>query len=146
MISATPFLWLQHPIDDAAYFYAALFDGEVLAEDYGPTMRSARIRIAGQTIELFSAGPFDELTQAFSIVVTCSSQAELDRIWEGLCRGGTPSQCGWITDRFGVTWQVIPQPLREWLSDPERSQAVTQTMLGMVRLDFAPLEAALRGD
>ena len=146
MISATPFLWLQHPIDDAAYFYAALFDGEVLAEDYGATMRSARIRIAGQTIELFSAGPFDELTQAFSIVVTCSSQAELDRIWEGLCRGGTPSQCGWITDRFGVTWQVIPQPLREWLSDPERGQAVTQTMLGMVRLDFAPLEAALRGD
>jgi predicted 3-demethylubiquinone-9 3-methyltransferase (glyoxalase superfamily) len=146
VISATPFLWLQHPVDDAAYFYAALFDGEVLAENYGSAMRSARIRIAGQTIELFSAGPFQELTEAFSIMVTCSTQAELDHVWEGLSRGGTPSRCGWITDRFGVTWQVVPRQLREWLSDPEAGPAVTRTMLSMVKLDFAPLEAALRGN
>lgn len=146
VISATPFLWLQHPIDDAAYFYAALFDGEVLSEDYGQAMQSATIRVAGQTIHLFNAGPYRELTEAFSIMVTCPSQTELDHIWDGLARGGTPTRCGWITDRFGVTWQVIPQQLREWLSDPQRGQEVTRTMLQMVKLDFAPLQAALRGD
>lgn len=146
MISATPFLWLQHPIDDAAYFYASVFDAEILSEDYGPAMQSAMIRVAGQTIHLFNAGPYRELTEAFSIMVTCSSQAELDRIWEGLSKGGTPSRCGWITDRFGLTWQVVPQELREWLADPQRGRAVTEVMLTMVKLDFAPLEAALRGE
>lgn len=146
MISATPFLWLQHPVDDAAYFYAAIFDGEVLSEDYGPSMQSATIRVGGQTMHLFNAGPYRDLTEAFSIMVTCSSQVELDRIWDGLARGGTPTQCGWITDRFGVTWQVIPEQLREWLRDPHSGPAVTEAMLRMVKLEFAPLEAALRGD
>lgn len=146
MIRATPFLWLQHPIDDAAYFYAAAFDGEVLSEEYGPVMQSATVRVAGQTIHLFNAGEFREITEAFSMMVTCSSQAELDRIWDALNKGGTPMQCGWITDRFGVTWQVIPDKLDEWLADPARGAAVTEVMMQMVKLEFGPLEAALRGD
>ena len=146
MIRATPFLWLQHHIDDAAYFYAATFDGEVLSEEYGPVMQSATVRVAGQTIHLFNAGEFREITEAFSMMVTCSSQAELDRIWDALNKGGTPMQCGWITDRFGVTWQVIPDKLDEWLADPARGAAVTEVMMQMVKLEFGPLEAALRGD
>lgn len=146
MIRATPFLWLQHPIDDAAYFYAATFDGEVLSENYGPAMQSATVRVAGQTMHLFNAGEFREITEAFSMMVTCSSQAELDRIWDALNKGGTPMQCGWITDRFGVTWQIIPEKLDEWLADPQRGPAVTDVMMRMVKLEFAPLEAALRGN
>lgn len=145
VITATPFLWLQHPVDDAAYFYAELFDGEIVAEDYGDAMQSATIRLAGQTLHLFNAGPMRELTEAFSVMVTCSSQQEIDRIWSGLERGGTPRRCGWITDRFGVTWQVVPDRLREWLSDPQTGREVTQVMLGMVKLEIAALESAHRG-
>lgn len=146
MLSATPFLWLQHPVDDAVHFYAHVLDAEVLAEDYGPAMQLAKIRVAGQTLHLFNAGEFQELTQAFSLLVTCSTQAELDRIWAGLENGGAPMQCGWITDRFGITWQIIPERLDEWLADPHRGQQVTEAMLTMVKLDIAALESALRGD
>lgn len=146
MISATPFLWLQHPVDDAAYFYAELFDGEVLAEDYTRESQAATIRVAGQTIHLCNAGPRKELTDAFSLKVSCSTQEDLDRIWAGLLRGGTPTAAGWIDDRFGVTWQVVPAHLHEWLRDPQRGTHVTEIMHRMVKLDFAPLEAALRGD
>ena len=146
LISATPFLWLQHPVDDAAYFYAELFDGEVLAEEYSRDSRLATIRVAGQTIHLFNAGPRKELTDAFSLQVSCSTQEDLDRIWAGLLRGGTPTAAGWIDDRFGVTWQIVPVHLNEWLRDPQRGPHVSEIMQRMVKLDFAPLQAALRGD
>ena len=145
MPSVTPFLWLQHPVDDAVHFYAWTVGAEVLSETYGPRTQSATIRVANQKLHLFNAGPYRDLTEAFSLMITCSTQDELDRIWEGLSQGGNPTRCGWITDRFGVTWQVIPERLQEWLSDPERGAAVNETMLTMVKLDFAPLEAALRG-
>ena len=86
------------------------------------------------------------LLEAFSMMVTCSSQDEIDRLWDELSSGGTPSQCGWVTDRYGVTWQVIPERLREWLADPERGQAVAAQMLQMVKIEIAPLEAALHSD
>lgn len=146
MPSATPFLWLQHPIDDVAAFYTRLFDGDILSEDYGPTMQSATIRILGQTLHLFNAGPYRDLTEAFSLMVTCSSQAEIDRLWDELAHDGTPTQCGWVTDRFGLTWQIIPDRLEEWLRDPEHGAEVTARMLEMVKIEIAPLEAALRGD
>ncbi len=146
MVSLTPFLWLQHPVDDAAYFYAGLFDGEILAEEYAPHSQSATIRVAGQTLHLFNAGIHPELTRAFSLMTTCPTQEKLDHIWEGLAKDGTAAAGGWVTDRFGVSWQVVPAGLREWLRDPERGQAVHRAMLQMTKLDFAVLQAALRGD
>ena len=146
MISASPFLQLQHPIDDAAYFYARLFDGEVLAEEYTQRAQSASIRIGGQVLHLFNGGACPPPTEAISILVTCSSQDELDRIWAGLEEGGSANGGGWITDRFGVTWHVVPSGLREWLIDPQRGDHVAEVMTQLVKLDFAPLEAALRQD
>ena len=146
MLTATPFLWLQHPIDDAAAFYTRIFDGQVLAEDYGPATQSATIRVLGQTLTLFHGGPFQELTAALSIMVPCESQDQIDRLWDELSQDGSPMQCGWVTDRFGITWQVIPAQLDEWLADPVRGQAVTERMLEMVKLEIAPLQAALRGE
>ena len=146
MPSATPFLWLQHSVDEAARFYADTFGATVLALDSGPAMQSATVEILGQTVHLFHAGQFRPLTEAFSLMVTCSTQAEIDAYWGALCEGGTPSACGWVTDRFGVTWQVIPDRLQEWLGDPARGAAVQQCMLQMVKIEIAPLRAALDGD
>lgn len=147
MPHVTPFLWLQHPIGDAVQFYTGLFDdAEVLAgPDISDEMQSATIRMAGQTVHLFNAGSLRELTEAFSFMVTCCDQPEIDRLWDAFCEGGTPTRCGWVTDRFGITWQVIPDQLREWLSDPEHGQDVAAVMLEMVKLEIAPLAAALGG-
>jgi predicted 3-demethylubiquinone-9 3-methyltransferase (glyoxalase superfamily) len=87
-----------------------------------------------------------ELTAAFSLMVTCSTQAEIDRLWDALLEGGSATRCGWLTDRYGVTWQIVPEGLQEWLSDPQYGRAVTERMLEMVKLEIGPLQAALRGD
>lgn len=144
MPTATPFLWLQHSIAETVEFYTRVFDAEVLD---GPNadehMSSATLRIAGQTLHLFNAGPYRELTEAFSLMVTCQTQEQIDRFWDGLSDGGTPSQCGWITDRFGVTWQIIPEQLQGWLADPEHGAEVTRLMLDMVKIETGPLLAAM---
>jgi predicted 3-demethylubiquinone-9 3-methyltransferase (glyoxalase superfamily) len=126
-------------------FYTRVFDAEVID---GPNadehMSSAIVRIAGQRLHLFNAGPYRGLTEAFSLMVTCRTQEEIDRFWDGLSDGGTPSHCGWITDRFGVTWQIVPEQLQAWLADPEHGGEVTRLMLDMVKIETAPLLAALR--
>jgi predicted 3-demethylubiquinone-9 3-methyltransferase (glyoxalase superfamily) len=146
MLTATPFLWIQSPVDEAAHFYAGLFDDAeiVSGPDVAEEMSSATVRFCGQTIHLFNAGSLRELTEAFSLMVTCTSQAEIDRLWEALCDGGSPSMCGWVTDRFGVTWQVIPEDLQEWLSDPTRGGEVAKVMLQMQKLEISDLQAALQ--
>lgn len=147
MPTVTPFVWIQHPVDDAVAFYTRVFDGDVLAEDYGPQMQAATIRILGQTLQLLNAGPYEELTSAFSLLATFSSQEEIDSVWEELTAGGgKPLSCGWVTDRFGLTWQIIPEHLQEWLADPVHGPQVTERMLEMEKIEIAPLEAALRGD
>lgn len=147
MPTVTPFLWIQHPVADAAAFYAGLFDdAEIVSGPHSDEhMSSATVRLAGQTMHLFNAGSRRELTEAFSLVVTCATQQQIDRLWEGLCDGGEPSMCGWVTDRFGVTWQIVPERLQEWLGDPQRGGEVAKVMLGMQKLEIAPLESALRG-
>lgn len=144
MPTATPFLWLQHPIDDVVDFYTRVFDAEVLDGPHtGERMGSATVRIAGQTLHLFNAGPYRELTEAFSLMVTCRTQDQIDGLWDALSDGGTPSQCGWITDRFGVTWQIVPEHLQDWLADPEHGGEVARRMLDMGKIETAPLLAAL---
>lgn len=143
MDSVTPFLWIQHPVDEAVAYYREVFDDfEVESPDPAiPT--SATVLIGGQRVHLFNAGPMEQLTTAFSLMVLCETQQEIDRLWDGLGDGGSPIQCGWVTDRFGVTWQIVPRDLLTWLSDPERGQAVTQAMLQMQKLEIGPLMAAL---
>jgi predicted 3-demethylubiquinone-9 3-methyltransferase (glyoxalase superfamily) len=146
VLTVTPFLWLHHDVLEVADFYARVLPGEVVSSDSGGTMQSATIRLGGQTLHLFNAGPMAELTAAFSLMVTCSTQDDIDRLWDGLLEGGQATRCGWLTDRYGVTWQIVPERLQQWLADSEHGHDVTARMLEMVKLEIAPLEAALRGD
>ncbi len=144
-MQVTPFLWIQHPVEEAVDFYMGLFpDAETLAgPEVSEHMSSATIAIQGQTLHLFNAGTYRELTEAFSLMVTCSTQDEIDRLWGPLCDGGTPTRCGWVTDRYGITWQIIPENLREWLAHPDHGADVTRVMLDMVKLEIGPLKAAM---
>jgi len=98
----------------------------------------------GRPFMALNGGPMYTFTPAISLVVNCQTQKEVDHYWDGLLDGGEPSQCGWLTDRFGVSWQIVPNRLGELMSDPdpERSGRVVQAMLQMVKLDIAQLEAA----
>lgn len=102
----------------------------------------------GQRFQAISAGPHDAFNDAVSLVVRCDDQAELDRSWAGLLQGGGREQaCGWLVDRFGLRWQVVPAALEGWMTDVDRARAkrVTDALLKMVKLDIAALEAARRG-
>jgi len=107
----------------------------------------ARLRLAGQELVLLNGGPVYQLTPAFSLFVSVEGQDEVDRYWDALIDGGEPSRCGWLVDRFGVSWQIVPTALGRLMGDPDRERAgrVTQAMLGMVKLDVAALQAAYDG-
>ena len=98
----------------------------------------------GQPFAAFSAGPLDSFNHAISFMVNCDTQAEIDRYWDALLEGGTPEQCGWLKDRYGLSWQIVPKVLGELMRDPDREKAkrVSEAMLGMVKLDIAELERA----
>jgi predicted 3-demethylubiquinone-9 3-methyltransferase (glyoxalase superfamily) len=153
MTTVTPFLWFDGHLDDAVSAYGSTFADFALVESshypdevpgMGGQLMSATVSLAGTRIILFNGGPTYTLTPAFSLMVLVDDQAELDRLWDALCEGGAPSQCGWLTDRFGVSWQVVPRQLGELMGSPEPGVAarVTQAMLQMVKLDIAALEAA----
>jgi predicted 3-demethylubiquinone-9 3-methyltransferase (glyoxalase superfamily) len=93
------------------------------------------------------AGPLDPFNHSFSIMVECDTQAEIDRLWDALKQGGATEQCGWLRDRWGLSWQIAPKKLGELMMDPDRAKAkrVTEAMLKMVKFDIAALEAAARG-
>ena len=101
----------------------------------------------GRPFMALNGGPTFKFTPAISFVVDCETQDDVDYFWERLLDGGEPSQCGWLTDRFGVSWQIVPKRLGELMSDPdpERANRVMQAMLKMVKLDVAQLEAAAAG-
>jgi predicted 3-demethylubiquinone-9 3-methyltransferase (glyoxalase superfamily) len=145
MPAITPFLWFDNTAGEAARFYTSIFPNSRLLDE-SPLV--VTFEIEGQRVMAINGGPHFQLNEAFSFFVACDSQAEVDRYWDALLAdGGTPSQCGWLTDRFGLTWQIIPTRLMELMSDPdpERAQRVTQAMLGMVKIDVAALEAAHAG-
>lgn len=143
---ATPFLWIQHPVDEAVNFYTRVFDDArtISGPSTSPQMSSATIELAGQRIHLFNAGTSRELTEAFSLQVTCQTQAQIDDLWDALSEGGTPLQCGWVTDRFGITWQIIPSQLSAWLADPVHGAEVTARMLQMSRIEIGSLLEVMR--
>jgi predicted 3-demethylubiquinone-9 3-methyltransferase (glyoxalase superfamily) len=147
-------LWFNQQAKEAARLYLSLFDqGELLSgslertdpEQGEPSFSVISIRLAGTELMLFDAGPEFEFTEAISIFVPCADQAEVDRLWFGLIAdGGSEGKCGWLKDRFGVSWQIVPTRLGALLGDPDpaRSGATQAAMLSMGRLIVDELEAA----
>ena len=152
-----PFLWYAKDAEEAARFYASIFpDSEVtrvtplLSESpSGPpgSVKVVDFTLLGQRFQAMSAGPHHEFNDAVSLVVLCEDQAELDRYWNALLAGGGQAQaCGWLIDRFGLRWQIVPAILDELMRDDDRasSKRVSDAMLKMVKLDIAGLEKAYR--
>ena len=149
MNKVTPFLMFNDQLEAAIAFYTATFpDSEVKqlssAGQDGP-ITSAQFVVGGQTFMGYNGGAYFTFSQGFSLFVDCEDQAEVDRYWDKLiAAGATPSQCGWITDPFGVTWQIVPRRFMELIGDknPRKVQAVMAAMMEMVKLDVAALEKA----
>ena len=152
-----PHLWYAREAEEAARFYASIFpDSRVDAvtplmtdTPSGPagSVKVVDFTLFGQRFQAISAGPHHEFNDAISMVVLCDDQAELDRYWSALLEGGgKPAACGWLIDRFGLRWQIVPAALEEMMrdKDPARSRRVTDTLLKMVKLDIAALEKAYR--
>ncbi|HXE58246.1 MAG TPA: VOC family protein [Gemmatimonadales bacterium] len=152
-----PHLWYAKEAEEAARFYASIFpDSRVdrvtplpSETPSGPpgSVTVVDFTLFGQRFQAISAGPHHEFNDAISLVVLCDDQAELDRYWNALLAGGgEPQACGWLIDRFGVRWQIVPAALDEMMrdADPARVKRVTDALLGMVKLDIAALERAYR--
>ena len=149
MVQITPFLWFDGRAGQALDFYSTVFEHSSIvnvaryddpaAPDGG--FINGTIEIEGLRIIVFNGGPAFPFNEAISLFVSCETQDEVDRIWGELCDGGTPGQCGWLKDRFGVSWQVIPQLLGELLGDADRVKAgrVHEAMLKMVKIESATL-------
>jgi predicted 3-demethylubiquinone-9 3-methyltransferase (glyoxalase superfamily) len=152
------FLWYAKEAEEAAKFYASIFpDSRVdrvtalMSETpSGPpgSVKVVDFTLLGQRFQAISAGPHHEFNDAISLVVPCADQAELDRYWNALLAGGgKPQACGWLIDRYGLRWQIVPAMFEDWMSDqdPARSKRVTDAMLKMIKFDIAELERAYRG-
>jgi len=153
----TPFLWYSKEAEEAAAFYAAIFPDSRITRvttmpSESPSGPPGSVKVVdfvlfGQPFVAMSAGPLDPFNHAVSFVVNCDNQAELDRYWNALLEGGSPEQCGWLKDRFGLSWQIVPTVLAEMMVDPDRTKAkrACDAMLKMVKLDIAALKAAYSG-
>ncbi len=152
-----PHLWYAKEAEEAARFYASIFpDSRVervtplMSESpSGPpgSVKVVDFTLFGQRFQAMSAGPHHEFNDAISMVVLCEDQAELDRYWNALLEeGGKAQACGWLIDRFGLRWQIVPAALDDMMrdKDPARSKRVTDALLKMVKLDIAALEKAYR--
>jgi len=152
-----PHLWYTDRAVEAAEYYASVFPESrvdrvtVLPSDSpsGPagSVGVVEFTLLGQPFMAISAGPLDPFNHAVSFMVLCEDQAEVDRYWEALLDGGTAEQCGWLKDRYGLSWQIVPAVLREMMAHPDRAKAkrASDAMLQMVKLDIAALQAAFDG-
>jgi len=156
MQKITPFLWYDTQAHEAAEHYVSIFpDSKIESitrfgdEVPGPKGRvmTVTFELAGQRFMALNGGPMFPFTEAISFFVDCKDQAELDGYWEKLLEGGEESQCGWLKDKFGVSWQIVPSVLGEMMSDPDpqRAQRVTEAMLKMIKLDINELKQAYDG-
>jgi predicted 3-demethylubiquinone-9 3-methyltransferase (glyoxalase superfamily) len=154
----TPFLWYSKEAEEAAAFYASVFpDSRVTRvtalpseSPSGPpgSVKIAEFVLFGQPFMAMSAGRLDPFNHAVSFVVNCDDQAELDRYWNALlANGGSAEQCGWLKDRYGLSWQIVPTILDDMMADPDRAKAkrAADAMLKMVKFDIAALKAAYAG-
>jgi predicted 3-demethylubiquinone-9 3-methyltransferase (glyoxalase superfamily) len=149
----TPFLWFQDQAEEAMNFYVSVFKNSKAVSisrygDAGPgpkgSVMVAKFQLDGQEFIALNGGPLFTFSPAISFVVNCTTQEEVDEYWEKLSAGGAPNQCGWLTDRFGLSWQIVPTILGELMAgkDPERSNHVMQAMLKMTKIDIATLQRA----
>jgi predicted 3-demethylubiquinone-9 3-methyltransferase (glyoxalase superfamily) len=153
----TPHLWYATEAVEAAKLYVSLLPDSRIDSvttmpadtPSGPegSVQIVEFTLAGQPFTAFSAGPLDPFNHAISFMINCDTQAEIDKLWDGLSQGGKIEQCGWLRDRYGVAWQIVPTVLAEYMKDPDRGRArrVTQAMLKMVKLDIAELRRAYDG-
>jgi predicted 3-demethylubiquinone-9 3-methyltransferase (glyoxalase superfamily) len=157
MEKITPCLWFDGNAEEAARFYTSVFSESRIATtlhytDAGPGPKgdvlAVTFEIEGQEFMALNGGPQYQFTPAISLLVHCASQEEIDRYWSRLLDGGKPWQCGWLQDRFGVSWQIAPDALLEMLRNPDTAKAnrAMQAMMKMVKLDIAQLEQAYRGE
>ena len=156
MQKITPFLWFDNQAEEAINFYTSIFKNSrvVSVNRYGEagpgpqgTVMSGTFQLEGQEFMALNGGPQFTFTPALSFFVNCETQAEVDDLWEKLSEGGETEQCGWLRDKFGLSWQIVPTVLGELLNDPdaEKSRRVMEAMLQMVKLDIAGLEQAASG-
>jgi predicted 3-demethylubiquinone-9 3-methyltransferase (glyoxalase superfamily) len=157
MSKIAPCLWFDGQAEEAARFYVSLLPDSRIDKvmrspaDNPSTPKGAvlvvEFTLAGQPFIGLNGGPQFRFTEAVSFAVDCEDQAEVDRLWDSLSEKGSPGQCGWLKDRFGVSWQIVPKALKELLSDPDRERAgrVMQAMMRMTKIDIGGLRKAYDG-
>jgi len=156
MQKIVPYLWFDDQAEEAMRFYVSIFGNSKVVSvarygDAGPgpkgSVMMATFQLEGQDFYALNGGPLHRFTPAISMFVNCGTQEEVDALWARLGDGGQPQRCGWITDRFGVSWQIVPTILAQLMQDgdPARSQRVMRAMLQMDKLDIARLKKAYEG-
>lgn len=150
MQKITPFLWFDGQAEEAVNFYTSLFkDSKIVNMSRMPdgNVMSATFLLNGQEFMALNGGPMFKFTEAISLFVKCETQSEIDSLWEKLSEGGSKSRCGWLKDKFGLSWQIIPPILGELLGDkdPAKSQRVMQAMLKMDKIIIQDLKDAYNG-
>jgi predicted 3-demethylubiquinone-9 3-methyltransferase (glyoxalase superfamily) len=149
----TPFLWFDGKAEEAMNFYVSIFNNSMRGRisrygEAGPgpkgTVMVATFQLEGQEFIALNGGPHFKFTEAISLVVNCETQDEVDAFWEKLSEGGAKGQCGWLKDKYGLSWQIVPTALGELMSDPdpEKSKRVMNAMLRMKKLDIKTLRQA----
>jgi predicted 3-demethylubiquinone-9 3-methyltransferase (glyoxalase superfamily) len=153
MQKITPFLWFDHQAEEAMNFYVSIFKNSKVGNitrygDAGPgpkgTVMSVTFELDGQPFMAVNGGPLFPFTEAISMFVNCESQQEVDELWAKLSAGGETSRCGWLKDKYGLSWQIIPRALMEALGnkDPEKARRSMQAMLQMTKIDIEAIKNA----
>jgi predicted 3-demethylubiquinone-9 3-methyltransferase (glyoxalase superfamily) len=156
MQKIVPFLWFDTQAEEAAKFYVSLFKNSKIGAvsrygEAGPgpkgTAMSVSFQLNGQDFYALNGGPLFKFTEAISLYINCETQEEVDELWEKLSAGGSKSQCGWLKDRYGLSWQVIPTALGKLLGDkdPAKAKRVMEAMLKMTKIEIKKLEQAYEG-
>jgi len=149
MPKITPFLWFDNEAEEAMNYYISIFkNGKVLGVHHADgKVLTVTFELDGQRIMGLNGGPLFKFTEAVSLFVDCETQEEVDELWEKLSAGGEPGRCGWLKDKYGFSWQIIPKTLMTLLNDPdpERSNAVMQAMLKMNKIVIEDLKRAYEG-
>ena len=157
MQKITPFLWFDDKAEEAMHFYVSIFKNSKVGTisrygDAGPgpkgSVMSVTFELEGQPFMALNGGPHYKLSPAISLFVNCETQEEVDELWAKLTAGGKEDHCGWLVDKYGLSWQIIPKALGEMLSspDPERSQRAMKAMLQMGKIDIQTLKRAYEGN
>ena len=156
MSKITPFLWFDTQAEEAVRFYVSLFPNSKIGSisrytEAGPMPAGSAMTVPfeldGMPMTALNGGPMYKFTEAFSLSAACEDQAEIDRLWAALADGGEPGPCGWLKDRYGLSWQIVPKQMPELVggSDPEKARRAMEAMFKMTKLDIAALEAARAG-